>query len=100
MQFELLKSASGGRAPGPDDHYEQRLDLNAHLVAHPAATFFVRRGQEILVVDRSLSPHEGDTVIAIEEGELKTAVFRRARAVDLWGVVTYAIRHLRPGGLQ
>ncbi|MDA0967688.1 MAG: hypothetical protein O2970_12155 [Proteobacteria bacterium] len=52
--------------PSPaDDFMERKLDLNAHLVKHPAATFFVRvsgdsmieagiHPDDILVVDRSI----------------------------------------------
>jgi DNA polymerase V len=59
---------------------EQRLDLNEHLIQHPAATFFVRvegesmkdagihRG-DILIVDRSLETTNGRIVIAVIDGE-------------------------------
>lgn len=52
--------------PSPaEDHMENSLDLNEHLVSNPAATFFVRvqgssmrdagiQGGDILVVDRSV----------------------------------------------
>jgi DNA polymerase V len=66
--------------PSPaDDFMEQRLDLNEHLIQHPAATFFVRvdgdsmvgagihRG-DILIVDRSLEPLSGRIVIAVIDG--------------------------------
>lgn len=68
--------------PSPaDDYVEGRLDLNAHLVKHPAATFFVRvagdsmigagiHPDDILVVDRSLEPADKRVVIAVVNGEL------------------------------
>jgi DNA polymerase V len=68
--------------PSPsDEHVEAKLDLNQHLVKHPAATFFVRvegdsmigagiYADDILVVDRSLKPSNGKIVIAILNGEL------------------------------
>ncbi len=68
--------------PSPaDDYVEGRLDLNAHLVRHPAATFFVRvagdsminagiRPDDILVVDRSLDAADRRVVIAVIDGEL------------------------------
>lgn len=67
--------------PSPaDDHIEQRLDLNKHLIKHPAATFFVRasgdsmenaliQNGDILIVDRSVEPIHGKIVIAILNGE-------------------------------
>lgn len=68
--------------PSPaDDHIEDALDLNAHLVRRPAATFLVRAQGEsmtgagihdgdLLVVDRSLEPRTGSVVIAVVDGEL------------------------------
>ncbi len=68
--------------PSPaDDHLEASLDLNQHLIKHPASTFFVRasgdsmvnagiNNNDILVVDRSLEPKHGDIVIAALNSEL------------------------------
>lgn len=68
--------------PSPaDDYIETHLDLNSHLVKHPAATFFVTasgdsmigagiRSGDMLVVDRSLEAVHGKIVIAAIDGEL------------------------------
>ena len=68
--------------PSPaEDHVEGRLDLNEHLIRHPAATFFVRASGDsmlgagihpgdLLVVDRALEPAHGRVVIAVVDGEL------------------------------
>ncbi|MBN2700276.1 MAG: translesion error-prone DNA polymerase V autoproteolytic subunit [Methylothermaceae bacterium] len=68
--------------PSPaDDHQEDSLDLNQHLVKHPAATFFVRvegdsmtgagiHHGDLLVVDRALEPKSGSIVVAAINGEL------------------------------
>lgn len=68
--------------PSPaDDYVEERIDLNALLIKHPAATFFLRvRGDsmtgagifdnDLVVVDRSLDPVSGSVVIAAIDGEL------------------------------
>ncbi|WP_022949708.1 LexA family protein [Methylohalobius crimeensis] len=68
--------------PSPaDDHQEDGLDLNQHLVKHPAATFFVRvegdsmtgagiHHGDLLVVDRALEPKSGSIVVAAVNGEL------------------------------
>lgn len=74
------KVAAGFPSPA-DDYIEAKLDLNEHLVKHPAATFFVRvEGEsmigagiypdDILIVDRSLKPSNGKIVIAVLNGEL------------------------------
>ncbi len=68
--------------PSPaDDYIENSLDLNRHLIKHPAATFFVRvKGEsmieagihsgDILIVDRSLEATDKKVVIAVIDGEL------------------------------
>ncbi len=67
--------------PSPaEDSLEQNLNLNEHLIQHPAATFFVRvdgdsmRGagihkDDILIVDKALEPTNGKVVIAVINGE-------------------------------
>ena len=67
--------------PSPaDDHLEDTLDLNTHLIHHKEATFFVKAQGEsmigagihqgdILIVDKPLSPKSGKIVIAVVDGE-------------------------------
>lgn len=80
--------------PSPaDDYIDQRLDLNDHLVDHPAATFFVRvqgdsmqgasiNDGDLLIVDRALDPVDGKVVIAAVNGELtvKRLMLRNGQA--------------------
>lgn len=80
--FPLYATRVAAGFPSPaDDHIETKLNLNEHLVKHPAATFFVRvEGEsmlgagiypnDILVVDRSLKPTNGKVIIAVVNGEL------------------------------
>ena len=68
--------------PSPaDDYLEGKLDLNRHLIKHPAATFFVRvtgdsmtgagiHSGDLLIVDRSLEAIDGNVVVAALDGEL------------------------------
>lgn len=68
--------------PSPaDDYLEGRLDLNQHLIKHPAATFFARvkgdsminagiHSGDLLVVDRSLEPVDGHVIVASLDGEM------------------------------
>ena len=82
--------------PSPaDDYMEGKLDLNKHLIKHPAATFFVKAAGEsmikagihpgdILVVDRSLEAQSGKIVIAAVDGQLTVKrLHRSARGVYL-----------------
>ena len=72
--------AAGFPSPA-DDHLEAPLDLNEHLIKHPAATFLVRvegdsmsgagiQAGDLLVVDRAREPQSGSIVIAVVDGEL------------------------------
>ncbi len=76
----MVPVAAGYPSPG-EDYLEGKLDLNRHLIKHPAATFFVRvvgdsmidagiHPGDILIVDRSLEPADKKVVIAVIEGEL------------------------------
>ena len=68
--------------PSPaDDYLEGKLDLNRHLIKHPAATFFVRvsgdsmtgagiHSGDLLVVDRSLEAIDGNVIVAALDGDL------------------------------
>jgi DNA polymerase V len=80
---------------GHEDFAEAGLDLNERLIRHPAATFFMRRGEDILIVDRAMDPRAGDTIIAIVDGELKLRQFRPGQPTELWGVVTFVIKKMR-----
>jgi DNA polymerase V len=110
--------------PSPaNDHMETAFDLNQHLVRSPASTFFVRvagdsmlkagiHPNDILVVDRSISPSHGKIVIAAVDGDLtvkrlltqngKTILFPEnddfppielipENNVVIWGVVTNVV---------
>ena len=82
LALRLYASRVAAGFPSPaDDHLEGPIDLNAHLVAHPAATFVVRvagdsmtgagiRDGDLLVVDRSREAVSGSIVVAVVDGEL------------------------------
>lgn len=67
--------------PSPaDDHLDAEIDLHAHVVKRPAATYFVRaegdsmlgdgiHDGDLLVVDRSLEPLPGRVIVIALEGE-------------------------------
>ena len=113
--------------PSPaDDFLEGSLDLNTHLIQNKAATFIVRAsGQsmigagiypdDLLLVDRSITPKSGHVVIACLHGDLlvkrlykqQNTIQLRAENKDfkpititdtddffIWGVVTSVIHSL------
>lgn len=62
------------------DYMETPIDLNEHIIQHPAATFFMRVEGEsmtgahimpgsLLVVDRALNAKHNDIVVAVVDGE-------------------------------
>jgi DNA polymerase V len=92
----LFDAAVPAGFPSPAADYEQsRLDLNKHLVRHPAATFFVKvagdsmigagiHHGDLLVVDRSLEPKDKSVVIAVLDGDLTVKRIRiRNRKITL-----------------
>jgi DNA polymerase V len=81
-RLPLYSSKVTAGFPSPaDDYVETSLDIQSLLVKRPAATFFVRvqgdsmqgagiHSDDILVVDRSLTPAAGKVVLCAVNGEL------------------------------
>jgi len=123
-RLTLYTSSVEAGFPSPaDDYVESLLDLNEHLIRHPAATFFVRAsGQsmvnagihdgDLMIVDRAISPRDGDVVVAALYGDLTVKRIRKRGgrlllepdngeypAIEVpadadfhvWGVVTYTV---------
>ncbi len=119
----FLESVSAGFPSPADDYLEDRLDLNDYLVRNPTATFFVRvtgnsmieaglNSGDVLIVDSSLTPKDGNIVIASIDGELLVKRLKKVKNkiyllpenqdykpieitevmnFDVWGVVTTVI---------
>lgn len=82
-QLERTFIETGVKAGFPvpsGDEISQSLDLNKVLVRHPAATFYARvvgnsmidagvEEGDLLVVDRSLEPHNGSMAVCFVDGE-------------------------------
>lgn len=126
LPFALEAVAAGFPSPA-DDYVEAAIDLNSVLIPRPSSTFLMRvdgeamRGEgihhgDLLVVDRSVAPRPGATVVAVHEGRFvlrrleghprrwrleasdphTPAIALRGEDPDLliWGVVTHAVHHL------
>ena len=90
----------------PATHYnEPRIDLNDVLVNNPSATFFIRvvgnsfskydiKENDVLIIDKSLSPKQNQLAIVIQEGEFNIirALPPYETDTQLWGVITYIIK--------
>ena len=90
-ELPLLGCRIAAGFPSPaDDHLERRIDLNAHLVRRPGATFFLRvEGEsmsgagildgDLLAVDRAAKAGDGAIVVVALGGELTVKRLARAR---------------------
>ncbi len=79
--WQMMAAPVPAGFPSPAaDYAENRISLDAHLIEHKEATFFLRvegdsmkglgiLNGDILVVDRSLNPVAGNVVIAVIDGE-------------------------------
>lgn len=127
--YELPLQACKVQAGFPsfaDDSIEDNIDLNKYLIKHPAATFFVRvngdsmlgagiHDNDLLIVDRSITPINGKIVIAVVADELtvKRLIIKDNKAylhaendaflpitinsetgTHIWGVVTNVVHPL------
>lgn len=84
--------------PSPAEQYlEPPLDLNELLVKRPAATYFVRvegdsmieagiHDGDLLVVDRSLRPANGDIIIASVDGDFTVKTLRLGNGERKMGI--------------
>ncbi len=82
LELPLFESAVSAGFPNiAEDYVDRALNLNELLIKHPAATFFVRvkgtsminagiHSNDILIVDRALTPTHNRIVIARIDGEL------------------------------
>ncbi len=126
-KVKLINAAAG--FPSPAENYiEEKLDLNKYLIKNKESSFFVRVSgdsminvgifdNDILIVDRSLTPTKQSIVLVSIDGELviKTLVKDQSNNYYLrsensnypniplnsntdtiiWGVATYVIHNLR-----
>lgn len=122
-----VETVAAGFPSPADDYVEACIDLNAALIPRPSSSFLMRvegdamhgdgiHHGDLLVVDRSVAPWSGATVVAVHDGGF---VLRRlegraghwrllasdgataAIALDgedpdllIWGVVVHAVHHL------
>lgn len=93
--YPLFGTRISAGFPSPaDDYIENSLDLNEHLIKHPAATFFVRvtgdsmigagiNSGDILIVDRSVTAANNSIIVAVLNGEFTVKRLLRRGSVML-----------------
>ena len=84
----FVDKVSAGFPSPATDYMENKLDLNEHLIQHPAATFIVKanglsmteagiNSGDLLIVDRSIKPKNDNIVIASIFGDLTVKKLRK-----------------------
>ena len=79
LPLYLSRIKAGFPSPA-EDYLDKKLDLNEHLIKHPASTFFLKvkgdsmvgagiNSGDILIVDRSLEPKDKRIVVAVVNGD-------------------------------
>jgi DNA polymerase V len=96
--------------PSAATHYaEASIDLHNELVTNQDATFFMRVSgscleyfhifnNDVLIVDRSLSPKNKSLAIVVQEGEFvvkEIQLQKLEHEYELWGIITYIIHKAR-----
>ncbi len=114
--------------PSPaQDYISETIDLNREIIRHPAATFYGRvEGNsmidegispgDILVIDRSIEPADGDLAVCCIDGDFTLKRIRLSEnkvwlipanesfdpilvtpdnRFEIWGIVTYTIKRHR-----
>jgi DNA polymerase V len=91
LRILLCSAAVPAGFPSPaEDYMDRKLDLNEHLIKHPAATFFVKAAGhsmmnagihdgDLLIVDRALEPADKKIVIAVINGDMTVKRIRKIR---------------------
>jgi len=126
LPFHLQKVGAGFPSPATD-YVEDDIDLNSHLIKNMPSTFLIRvqgksmnkvgiHNNDLLIVDRSLSPKNFSTVIVNVNEELVVKTFIKEKnqsfltsgskemkdkinltenpEIVIWGIVTYVIHAL------
>jgi DNA polymerase V len=112
--------------PSPaQDYIDLKIDLNTELISNPYSTFYARvkglsmqdagiMDGDILVIDKSLKPQDGDTAVCYIDGEFTLKYikiepeaiylvpanpkFQSIKVTEennfcIWGIVTYSIKN-------
>jgi len=126
LALPLIEGGISAGFPSPaQDYIDLKIDLNKELISNPSSTFYGRvkgpsmkdagiEDGDILVIDKSLEPQDGDTAVCFIDGEFTlkyiqiepdavylvpaNSKFQPIKVTDennfcIWGVVTYSIKN-------
>jgi DNA polymerase V len=125
LELPLIDGGIAAGFPSPaQDYIDLKIDLNKELITNPSSTFYGRvkgssmqdagiKDGDILVIDKSLEPKDGDTAVCYIDGEFTLKYikfepdavwlvpanpkFQPIKVTEennfcIWGVVTYSIK--------
>ena len=129
IELEIADDLHAGFPNPAADYANETIDLAREMVRHPESTFYARimgdsmqeagiHDGDIVVVDRSLQPDNGDFVVACIDGEFTlkeyqfdtrnqcvwliphNANYQRIKVTQennfmIWGVITYCVHSLK-----
>lgn len=126
VELPFIDGGIAAGFPSPaQDYIDLKIDLNTELITNPSSTFYARvKGTsmqdagimdgDILVIDKSLEPKDGDTAVCFIDGEftlkyIKFEIdaiflipanpkFEPIKVTEdnnfcIWGIVTYSIKN-------
>lgn len=126
MQLPYYEGGIRAGFPSPaQDYIDLKIDLNSELISNPSTTFYARvKGNsmqdagindgDILIIDKSLIPKDGDTAVCFIDGEFTlknisietdgvylmpaNPAFKPIKVTEennfcIWGIVTYSIKN-------
>lgn len=94
----LIKTQTSGFASPAETYVSKRLDLNDLLVNDVYTTFYFRysgpkvfgvKQGDVIVVDRSETPTEGDLVVLTEKSYFAIREYKGQE--NLWGKITWIL---------
>ena len=96
-----IKSRTTGFASPAESYVDKRLDLNDLIIQNTYTTFYFRymgpstlgvKTGNILVIDRSIDPTEGDLVVLTEKNHFKIREYEGQE--NVWGRVSWILNKL------
>lgn len=96
-ELPLYSSKVSAGFPSPaDDHLDQKLDLNEHLIKNPTSTFFVEvsgesmldagiQPNDVLIIDKSIKPAHDKIAVVFINGDftVKRLRFAKGKLIQL-----------------
>lgn len=97
-KYLRIKTQTSGFSSPAESYVDKRLDLNELIIQNTYTTFYFRysgpntlgvKDGDILVIDKSVTPKEGDLVVLTDKTFFKIREYDGQK--NLWGKVTWVL---------